>query len=263
MTGYIKLHRKILDNPVVCKDAEYYAVWNYLLLNATHTEYDAIFKGGRITLKPGQLITGRKAIAEKFNISESKVQRVLKTFENEQQIEQQTTNKNRLITIINWKDYQSGEQQNEQLLNNNRTTSEQQLNTNKNVKNVKNNSSINNVEFSTIEKIVELVQESFKPILNASEIEMIEIWAKSFDFRIIKQALLITKRRDKKSLSYTNGILKNWDLSGVKTIDDLKIYESSSGPTLEDHRYYQKLREQQSEEQEEEEYVTWMNFNKE
>lgn len=138
MDGYIKLHRKILDNPVVCKDAEYYAVWSYLLLNATHKEIQKDFNGGTVTLVPGQLITGRQSIAKKFKIDENKVQRVLKRLEIEHQIEQQTCNKNRLITVLNWESYQSNEQQNEQQLNNKRTTTEQQVNTNKNDKNVKN-----------------------------------------------------------------------------------------------------------------------------
>lgn len=126
--GFIKIDRAILDNPIVCKDSDYYAVWNYLLLNATHKEYAAVFQGEKIVLKPGQLITGREIIGKKFKIDPSKVQRILKTFENEQQIEQQTSNKNRLISIINWDKYQ--------ILNNKTTTSEQQLNTNKNVKNI-------------------------------------------------------------------------------------------------------------------------------
>lgn len=138
MDGYIKLHRKILENPIVCKDSEFFAVWSYLLLNATHKELPALFKDKKIILEPGQLITGRKSISTKFNISESKVQRVLKKLEIEQQIEQQTSNKNRLITILNWEEYQTTEQQIEQQLNNNRTTSEQQVNTNKNDKNDKN-----------------------------------------------------------------------------------------------------------------------------
>ncbi|MEK5167133.1 hypothetical protein NYE69_33165 [Paenibacillus sp. FSL R5-0527] len=138
MDGWIKLHRKTLENPVVCKDSDHIAVWAYLLLNATHKEYPAIFAGDKILLQPGQLITGRKAIAEKFNISESKVQRILKSFEIEHQIEQQGSNKNRLISIVSWSDYQSDEQQYEQPVNNKRTTTEQQVNTNKNVKNVKN-----------------------------------------------------------------------------------------------------------------------------
>ena len=100
MQGWISLHRKILENPIVCKDSDYFSVWCYLLLNATHDSYDAEFKGKRITLKPGQLITGRKAIAEQFKINESKIQRILKKLEIEQQIEQQTCSKNRLITVV-------------------------------------------------------------------------------------------------------------------------------------------------------------------
>ncbi len=145
MEGYIKAYRSMLDNPVVCKDSEYFAVWCYLLLNATHKEQPVLFKGKKIILKPGQLITGRIKIAEHFKISESKVQRILKNFESEQQIEQQISNKNRLITILHWDLYQCSEQQIEQQVNNNRTTTEQQVNTNKNDKNDKNERNINNV----------------------------------------------------------------------------------------------------------------------
>lgn len=124
--GWISIHRKMLDNPIVCKDSDHMAVWVYLLLNATHTEYPALFSGNKIMLQPGQLITGRKSIAEKLNISESKVQRILKSFESEQQIEQQNGNKNRLVTVVSWSDYQDSEQQDEQQVNNKRTTTEQQ-----------------------------------------------------------------------------------------------------------------------------------------
>lgn len=111
---------------MVFKDADHVAVWMYLLLNATHKECQVLFKGEKITLLPGQLITGRKAISDKLKISDSKVHRILKLFEIEQQIEQQTSNKNRLISIKNWDKYQFSEQQDEQQVNNNRTTSEQQ-----------------------------------------------------------------------------------------------------------------------------------------
>lgn len=128
--GYITLYRQILDNPIVTKDSDHVAVWIHLLVSATHKDYDINHLGKRFTLKRGQLVIGRKVLAEKYKISESKVQRILKTFEIEQQIEQQTTNKNRIITIINYDTYQFGEQQNEQLVNNKWTTTEQQLNTN-------------------------------------------------------------------------------------------------------------------------------------
>lgn len=136
--GWISLHRKILDNPVCTRDTDHFAVWGYLILNATHKEIKAYFDGNYITLKPGQLITGRKSISVKWGLHESKVQRILKSFEIEHQIEQQTSNKNRLITITHWDLYQKSEQPDEQQMNNKRTTDEQQMNTNNNVNN-KNN----------------------------------------------------------------------------------------------------------------------------
>lgn len=137
MQGYIKLYRQVLDNPIVCKDNDFFRVWIFLLLSATHTGYSALFNGERIELLPGQLITGRKSISEKCGVSESKVQRILKVFENEQQIEQRTCSKNRLVTVLNWNKFQNSEQPFDQQLNNEWTAAEQQLNTNKNIKNVK------------------------------------------------------------------------------------------------------------------------------
>ena len=123
-TGYVKLYRKLLDNPIICKDSDYFAVWIYLLLKATHKSIDSIFKNERIVLMPGQLITGRKKIAQKLKIDENKVQRILKSFENQHQIEQTTSTKNRLITIVNWGQYQEEQLQFEQQMNNERTASE-------------------------------------------------------------------------------------------------------------------------------------------
>jgi len=127
--GWIKIHRQILNNPIVTKDSDHFAIWMYLLLEAQHKPYDKVFNGKRITLQPGQLITGRKVIANHLNVSESKVFRVLKFLKSEQQIEQQTSSKSSMITVLNWDTYQVGEQHIEQQVNNNRTTSEQQVNT--------------------------------------------------------------------------------------------------------------------------------------
>ena len=129
-TGWFKMYRCLWENPVVCKDADHIAIWVYLLSSATHKDIDVYFNNERITLREGQFITGRQAIADKLKINESKVQRVLKLFENEGQIEQQTSSKNRLISICNWHKYQGDEQQ----ANNKRTASEhkQEYKNNKN-----------------------------------------------------------------------------------------------------------------------------------
>lgn len=127
--GWIKIHREILDNPIVMKDGDHLAVWVWLLLHATNKRRSVMFGGRQLYLKPGELTTGRKIIASELRISQSKVQRILKSFESEQQIEQRTDRQCRLISILNWDKYQKSGQRNEQRVNNDRTTSEQRLNT--------------------------------------------------------------------------------------------------------------------------------------
>ena len=125
------------------KDADHLAIWTWLLLKAAWRESDVLFDDKRITLKPGDLPpVSRRTIASELHISESKVQRVLKRFEIEHQIEQQMGSKSRLISIVSWDEYQQGEQQSEPQVNHKRTPSEPQVNTieeYKNNKNTKNN----------------------------------------------------------------------------------------------------------------------------
>lgn len=127
--GYIKLYRKLLDNPVVTKDADHLAIWVYLLLEARKFKKESYLGGKKITLQAGQLTTGRKQISEKLRVEQSKVQRVLKLYETEHLIEQQTTNKNRLISIVGWDRYQEDERQNEPPMNNQCTTNEPPVHT--------------------------------------------------------------------------------------------------------------------------------------
>ena len=155
--GWVKLHRAILDDPIIMKDRDHLAIYIYLLLAATHKERDVLFNNRRIKLNPGQLITGRKRVAETLRISESKVQRVLKRFESEQQIEQLTTTKCRLITIKKWDYYQHFNQK----LVTDRTSSKQQLNTKQELKN-----NINIAE-PNLEEVIEYFQSKGLPIKEA------------------------------------------------------------------------------------------------
>lgn len=139
--GYIKLYRSLLDNPIITKP-DYFVIWIYILLKASHKEHYQLVGNQRIHLIPGQFPTGRKKISKDLGISENKIYRALNYFENEHQIKQQKNNKFTVITILNWHKYQgngtTNEQQNEQQIDNKSTTNRQQIDTNKNDKNVKN-----------------------------------------------------------------------------------------------------------------------------
>ncbi len=126
--GWISLHRKIQDTPIY-SDSHAVHLWVHLLLKANHQDKEFLFNGSMQTVKRGQLLTGRKVLSSETGINESKIQRLLKTFEKCQMIEQQANNKSRLISITNYDSHQASEQQ----VNSKRTTDEQQVNTNNNV----------------------------------------------------------------------------------------------------------------------------------
>jgi len=162
-TGWVKIHRKLLENPIMHKPA-YLSLWVTLLLRANHKENKMIWNNNIMVIKEGQFITGRDVLSKQTGIHPSTIDRILNYFENEQQIEQQTTNKFRLITIVNWKTHQDTNIK----MNNQRTTSEQPVNTNKNAKNAKNvkNDNKNTSEINSPEdsKNINEVISSFKDI---------------------------------------------------------------------------------------------------
>ena len=132
MDGWLKLYRSILDSAVF-QDAEILKVWIWLLCNVAFEQHDTICYGKVITIKPGQIATGRKKIAQCTDLNENKVYRALTTLKSLGNIEIKATNKYSIITVVNWDKYQdenvkrtSSEQQ-----NNSRTTTDEQQNNSK------------------------------------------------------------------------------------------------------------------------------------
>lgn len=126
--GYIKLFRSLMGKGYY-KSSAHVHLWLHLLLRASYQEREFLFGGKLHNLKPGQFITGRKSLSADTGIAESKCERILKCFEIEQQIEQQKTNKFRIISICNWDIYQGSEHQNEQPVDSGWTAGEQPLDT--------------------------------------------------------------------------------------------------------------------------------------
>lgn len=119
MKGWFSLHRSLANKSYYSKDSEKVHLWIHLLIKACHTGREEIFGGKKIILKPGQFTTGRRQLSIETGIEQAKIERVLNFFEKtEQQIEQQKSTSNRLITILNWRKYQNFEQQIEQGSNN-------------------------------------------------------------------------------------------------------------------------------------------------
>lgn len=127
-SGWISIHRQI-EKKGYYKKSEYVHLWIHLLLKANHKDNFMFLNGKETPIKSGSFITSRAKLALETGLEPSKVERILKCFKSEQQIEQQSFNKYRLISITNYKKYQNVKQQSEQQVNSKRTASEQQVNT--------------------------------------------------------------------------------------------------------------------------------------
>ena len=115
--GWIKLHRAVKHSSVY-QDSERFHIWIHLLLSANHEPATVrLDDGQQVELAAGQFIVSRSSLARATGICESKIERTINRYKNEQMIEQVSFSKFRIISICNWHEYQSGEQITEAITN--------------------------------------------------------------------------------------------------------------------------------------------------
>jgi DnaD/phage-associated family protein len=133
MDGWIKLHRKLLDNPIF-QNEKLLKVFIWCLLKASHKEHETMVGLQTVTLKPGQFVYGRTKASEFLKIKPSTLNDCMEALKFREIIDIKTNNKYSLVTVVNWELYQSDEIESD----NKATTKRQQSDTNKNDKNDKN-----------------------------------------------------------------------------------------------------------------------------
>ena len=156
MEGWIKLHRKLIENPIFLKP-ELLQLFIYCLLKANHEAQKIIFNGQEIEIKIGQFITGRNAMAKDLKQNPITTYKRLKILENLQILNIKSNNKFSVVTVVNYGLYQSEEIKRNTKRNNKGTTREQQGNTNKNDKNDKNDK-----KYKIIRSPIEIAIDDFK-----------------------------------------------------------------------------------------------------
>lgn len=104
---YIKLCDKIVDWEWFT-DGNMLKVWLYLLVKAQYA--DGKYRG--VEVKRGQLLTGRKLIANETRLSEQQVRTCINRLKSSGQIAIESTNQYSLITIVKYDDYQGSDSYN-------------------------------------------------------------------------------------------------------------------------------------------------------
>lgn len=112
MVGWFKFHRELLDKPIWTNSTpEQKTVLMTLMSMVGYEENEWEWKGDKYKTKPGQVVTSLPSIANKCGkgISIQNVRSSLKRFEKLEFLTDESTNKNRLITIVNWGFYQGSD----------------------------------------------------------------------------------------------------------------------------------------------------------
>ena len=107
MSGWIKIHRKIIENPLYFSEPFNRSMaWIDMILLANHSDNFFFKRGIRIDVKIGQIGYDIDSLAKRWQWSRGKVERFLQMLENDKQIVRQKTNVTTLISIVNYKEYQ-------------------------------------------------------------------------------------------------------------------------------------------------------------
>lgn len=110
--GWISLHRILLEKPIWIKSTpEQKVILITLLLMANHKESEWEWEGEKFKVNPGQMVTSLESISEKCGkgITIQNVRTAIQKFEKYEFLTNKSTKTGRLITIVNWRDYQEDE----------------------------------------------------------------------------------------------------------------------------------------------------------
>ena len=231
--GWIVLHRKLLDKPIWFEStAEQKVILITLLLMANHAEKEWEWQGQKYVAKPGQFVTSLPKIVEACGsgISIQNVRTALKRFEKYEFLTDQSTKKNRLITINNWAFYQDNPNQPNRHANSQLTVNQQsansQLTSNNNDKQINNvtNNVVVDKQVDPISKAIRTYEQVFG-LASSINIQTIQYWCQDLSPELVIKALEITSNNNARSFKYTEAILRDWEKRGIQTVEDVEALE--------------------------------------
>jgi hypothetical protein len=168
MNGWIKLHRKIIDN-WIWKDPVSLKIWIWCLCRANHADIDVVMKTGKgnvvVSIKRGQFLTGRKSAGVELDMAPTTFMRHLEKLKKSSNIALKPDTHWTVVTICKWEEYQDCESDNGQAT---RQATVQATDTDKNVKNDKEKTKIHEkknfrgAEPDYLELLLAEFQESYK-----------------------------------------------------------------------------------------------------
>ena len=150
MEGWISLHRKILENPILNRSRVYsnFEAWIWLLLKANHKDNKFMLGSELIKVKKGSMITSQKKLCRQFRWGSTKLRNFLKVLQKDKMILLKTNTQATHISICNYESYQDSQISNKTQTKPKQHTHNTRTKTNNNVNNDNNlNNIITNKEY--------------------------------------------------------------------------------------------------------------------
>jgi hypothetical protein len=109
--GYIRLHRKLLENPIFTnKPVEWFKIWIFILLRVNWRESTFHPRQGESIIVPaGSMVTSLEKLGTYAGLSKEHARRCLDYFVRTHTITLETTHHWTKITVVNWAAYQQSE----------------------------------------------------------------------------------------------------------------------------------------------------------
>ena len=132
--GWISLHRKILDNPILTRGRAYsrFEAFVYMLLKANHKDNKSVIGNQLIKIKKGSFLTSQKKLMKEFNWGISRLRAFLKLLQDDGMIVVKSNAISTMVTINNYSDLQGMQIGNKSQVNRKQTASKSQPKTNNN-----------------------------------------------------------------------------------------------------------------------------------
>jgi hypothetical protein len=172
---WIKLYRKLTDS-LVFSNEKCLKIWIWCLCKSGYIDKEIVFGRQKIKLKKGQFIMGGIKAEETLRIARTTIYYWLNFLKDEGMIDIKKTNKYTIITIQNWDEYQNVDIKK----TSNVTSDGQQMDTNKNIKNIKKEYNIYSEQSSEMILSKLLYELMLKNNPNAKQPNF-QVWAKNID----------------------------------------------------------------------------------
>ena len=257
--GWISLHRQIWDN-WVWEDKPFSKgqAWIDLLLMANYEDKKASIGNELITVKRGSFVTSIRKLCDRWGWSNTKVRSFLSLLEQDGMLIVKSDTKKTTLTIVNYSDYQDLNiskndakttvdfskiknkcEKNDaektvvsidtaRLEDNGKSKKRRKNDTETTQKHTTNNN--NNNIYNTVANEVDSVISFYINSLsdyNPNNIQAIESYMDDMQPALVKKAIEIAVKRNKRFYKYVKGILENWLSKGIKTLEEYEREEIS------------------------------------